>query len=74
MITEPILFIFLHMLPVNTHQKRTELLGDFFVFYIKNVRQKNICLNQKIIRAFVDTHMIHIPNMHRATFYHVVYF
>ena len=31
--------------------------GDFFVFYIKNVNKtKNICLNKKILRTFVDTH------------------
>ena len=43
----------------------------FFVFHIKNVyKTKNICLNKKILREFVDTHA-QIPNMHRATFYHM---
>ena len=38
--------------------------GDFFVFYIKNGNKtKIICLNKKILRAFVDTHA-HIPNIH----------
>ena len=42
--------------------------GDFFVFYIQNVNKtKHICLNKKILRAFVDMHA-HIPNMNRATF------
>ena len=46
----------------------------FIVFSVKNIyKTKIICVNKKIIRAFVDTH-VHIPNMHRATFYHVVYF
>ena len=46
--------------------------GDFFVFYIKNVyKTKNICLIKKILRGFVVTHA-HIPNMHRATFYHML--
>ena len=40
--------------------------GDFFVFY-----KKNLCLNNKIIRAFADTH-IHIPNMYRHTCYHML--
>ena len=38
-----------------------------------SIKQKifDICLNKKITRAFVDTH-IHIPNMHRATFDHML--
>ena len=43
----------------------------FSFFYIINVyKTKNICLNQKMTRAFVDTHNIHIPNTRRITFYH----
>ena len=37
-----------------------------------SIKQKNICFNKNIIRAFVDTHIIHIPNIHRATFYHIL--
>ena len=46
--------------------------GDFFVFYMKNVcKTKNICLIKKILCGVVDTHT-HIPNMHRATSYHML--
>ena len=79
MITEPILFIFLHKLHVTTPQKRTYFLEkycilrtpvDFFVFYMENVyKTKNIYLIKKILRGVIDTHVL-IPNMHRATFYH----
>ena len=31
----------------------------------------NICLIKKILRGVVDTHA-HIPNMHRATLYHML--
>ena len=62
MITEPILFIFFTQVTP----------GDFFVFYMKNVyKTKNVCLIKKILRGVVDTHA-HIPNMHRATLYHML--
>ena len=54
----------------NRHILRS--LGDFLIFYIKNVNKtKTIYLNKKIIRAFVDMHA-HIPNMHHATFDHML--
>ena len=34
-------------------------------------KTKNICLIKKILRGVVDTHA-HIPNMHRATLYHML--
>ena len=81
MITEPILFISLHKLHVTTPQKPTYFLeqycilrtpGDFFVFYMKNVyKTKNICLIKQILCVVVDTHTL-IPNMHRATLYHML--
>ena len=36
-----------------------------------SIKQTNICLIKKIPRGFVDTHA-HIPNMHRATLYHML--
>ena len=36
-----------------------------------SIKTKNICLIKKILRGVVDTHA-HIPNMHRATLYHML--
>ena len=48
--------------------------GDFSFFYIQDVNKtKTICFNKNIIHAFVEMHA-HIPNMHRATFYHMCIF
>ena len=33
--------------------------------------KKNVCLIKTILRGAVDTHA-HIPNMHRATLYHML--
>ena len=43
-----------------------------FSFFTKKMyKTKNICLFTKILYEFVDTRA-HIPNMHRATFYHML--
>ena len=58
---EPILFIF--VFTSCEHASKT---------HVKNVNKtKTIYLNKNILRTFVDTDA-HIPNMHRATCYHML--
>ena len=79
-ITEPLLFIYVHMLHVNTRQKthvafKENIPGDFFVFCIINKCNKYLFeqTNPTSVCRYACTH----SKSHRATFYHnnyVVYF